>query len=229
VRTDTDIIFWIVAWGRPTVRGEIGDDAHKAQVYRVLRACTFAGSLGQSDSCSVFFDSLRKDARLPAMSHDLELTARGQSNAGRFQSSLTLVDKTSGAPRFDMSFVATKMELARAEPSVTQATLALDAALSGLVALGARADLSSWTRYFAGALSMLREGALDGQRFPPSASIDLVRLARASMQADAFGGMGSWNDFAPLQDDAHERERANFSSALYDAMRSGLSVAANAM
>jgi hypothetical protein len=229
MRTDLHATLHIIAWGRPTVRGELDPHAHVPAVYRNLRSCTFESSRGRFEDCTSFFAELRAQDRLPAFDGKLGLSAQADHDAESFQSSLELVRREGHPPIFDMKFVTTGVASIAREHTLADATSMLEGALDGLVHLGARANLGGWERIFGSALSTLRgQGQPSSGLFLPSATpVAIVHLLNAAMQADVFGGMGSWNDFEPLPDDAEEDERSllsgSLSTAIDVALRAGAS------
>jgi hypothetical protein len=166
MRTDLLTTLHIIAWGRPTVRGEIDALAHQQAIYRNLRTCTFESVHGRFPDAASFFAALRVQRRLPAFDAELALSARG-ADAESFQSSLELVRPPGQPPRFDMKFVSAGLVASLAnEPSLAEAISSLRAALDGLVQLGARSDraLGGWETIFASALCAPRGRTPGAQR-----------------------------------------------------------------
>lgn len=102
-------------------------------------------------------------------------------------------------------------------------------AARGLAALGERADLSGWGAHFARVVAVAEGSMTDGPTpLPPCAPEAAHWLARAASLADVFGGMGSWNDFGPLDDATLEDERSRLSDGVYRAVHDALVATAHA-
>jgi hypothetical protein len=115
-------------------------------------------------------------------------------------------------------------------PSVSEAREALHHALASILSVGKRYDLEHWGDYFATALALLENAgdcAIAGARhpascrLPPGIPADAHALAHAAEASDAFGGMGSWNDFY-LVDRRGEAQRQDASALLSRAIDDAL-------
>lgn len=93
---------------------------------------------------------------------------------------------------------------------MTQASDQLRNALDGIRAFAERVDdLSSWASWFVTAAAMLDDPSPTAPHhqdiLPSEATLQCRQLAAAVVQGWVFGGMGSWNDYAP-QNPAHQNE-----------------------
>lgn len=211
-------------WGRPVVRGELPLAGLEALLARTT--CTFEDETGRWDTVGAWLMHLRQSGALPEARPGIELqTIRGDT--ADFLVSTESPVKTPDGVHFGVHFCKKGSGPPPTHIDVAGATRALDGALDALVALGGRADLESWTGNFEVALAMLRGAPAEDEAIPPHVKPSVKRLAIASARADVFGAMGSFNDFY-LEDVALEAERTSLSGKLWDAMRSGILVAANA-
>jgi hypothetical protein len=230
---DQELIRRLVAWGRPFVRGEIDAAALEEELRKSsLERCAFEHGSTRWPSAPDWLRWLRDRGAEPWVGPGVKLGFRDAGAAPvieGYRSRLDRLPKREPAV-WGMVFVSSgPFDTSSTEPTVTTATAELARTLEGLVALGGRTDMEGWTGVFARALDLLRSGAaIEREPLPPFASTEARALANATMYADVFGGMGSFNDFY-LTDPVLERERSDLASALFDAVRSAVRAASNSV
>lgn len=221
----------VAAWGNACLRGQLAPEAFDAWWPRTRYVRTLSFRDDATDHCPVaWLSQLRQqgvtrlalEAGMPGAER---VIACADAPLSAWRQQWNRIAGATEAPWFDAVFTREPASVSSPAPgrSPDEVLAALTVALEGLVALSERADLEHWGSYFARVLEVARGERVEGDTpLPPTASETAHRLARAANLADVFGGMGSWNDFAPLSDAAAERERSRCSSLLYDAMKAAL-------
>ncbi len=229
----------LVAWGNAILAGRVAPDAFDAwcSSFRFVGRVAFVDGERRTSPVAPWLLALRDGgvARLaldPGDTPGFELVvACSERPMSAWRQRWIRREGVKEAPWFDADF--TREPPPAGAPAEGRAVLAvlgdLVAAASGLVALAARADLGGWGHHFESVVAAARgEGVDRASPLPPSAPEPARRLAHAANLADVFGGMGSWNDFAPLDAPDLEDERTRHSSALYDAVGDALVATAHA-
>jgi hypothetical protein len=235
----------VVAWINTRIAGR----ATAAELERALSRTSFLASSrvraqdGSAQPLSAWIDSLPGSgamrARLDGRAAGAELVVVTWPTGSRgWRQRWERIEQARAAPWFDGWLIEEGATAETpADPSVAEVSARLRAALESLVALGARFDLGGWAQYFARALSMLDASAGQdrdagghpaGCLLPPGLPRDAHALAHAAEHSDAFGGMGSWNDFS-LEDAAGEAARSEASSRLFAAVQDALAAVAHAI
>lgn len=227
----------VVAWGNACLRNELALERFDGWWEKpgFVRALSFRDGADPAQSPATWLASQRAHGatRLLLDASDYAGSERvivcGEAPLSAWRQQWTRLAGATAPPWFDATFSREAAPAVLPPPSRTPAEVLAElcAALEGLVELGTRADLEQWASYFAGVLAVARGERSQGTTpLPPTAPAVAHRLALAANLSDVFGGMGSWNDFAPLADPALEEERGRYSSALYGAMRAALEATA---
>jgi len=219
VRVETHLLVRLVSYGNAYVRGAITKDELDAGLRAVKLVCC---RVDERDAIA-WLDGVRTAGGTAGLARDLSLEERIPGAPRGYQAALS----RQGTDSWRLDCVHGHATKLTQEPSVADATRALDAALDALVVLGTRHNMMQWTGYFEGVLANLRAGSQADWRLVASTNVEVRALATAAAMSDVFAGMGSWNDFY-LDDAGAERERDTLSGRLYDAMRGGLRAAASA-
>jgi hypothetical protein len=234
VRPEPSFARSVVAWGNACLRGSLAFDAFDAYwpSTAFIRTLRFRDGARVISPSAAWFRSLRErytgDLRLmlDATGSSERIVVCTTAPVSAWQQQWDRIAGAQQAPWFDAVFVAGPAPARKPVegPAVHQVLASLTTALDGLVALSKRAELAQWGGYFAHVLDVAHGGDSPGfsTRLPPTAAPEAHTLARAAGLADVFGGMGSWNDFAPLPDAAAEDERSRWSDQLYRSVQDAL-------
>jgi len=226
----------LVAWGNACLSGRLPLDAFDLHggLRPYLRAVSFRDGAHELVCSSAWLQWLLgalSDIRLMldvsgVTGNERVVVVAGNQAHSSWQQRWDRIAGAKEAPWFDAIFVR-QSSAATIPPEgrcVSEVLALLTTALEGLVALSRRADLDQWGEYFAHALAVARgeTAAASPSPLPPTVSAQAHTLATAANLGDVFGGMGSWNDFAPLADGQAEEERKRYSIALFDAVEAAL-------
>lgn len=125
---------------------------------------------------------------------------------------------------YDIRFVESRADLPLFSDRQA-ARAALASALDAITAFASAEKLDGWAKYFGAARRAMDESIDDAlvQRYFGDSGLDgeALRLLDAAWKADAFGGMGSWNDVRPVGD------YASVSDALFKALPIAVEAALN--
>jgi hypothetical protein len=142
-----------------------------------------------------------------------------------YESIVLFPRRTASAPRY--RFVAQQhLSLSPIQGDVGAQSARLGATLRSIQSYASGRGLSSWAKIFQRCLDLLDGGIPERDMPEPCKSAGLTsagsRLLAAAIEADVFGGMGSWNDIAP-----EDSQYTLLSDALFAEIYPSIEIAVN--